>query len=115
MNRNNWVIAVVATVLTSFLAYLFFIAVFDTPKVEAKAKSLIGKKESEIEPVLGKPKQVKSAKEFNGQEKKDLLTSYSPKSIPDAKDKVYYFDHFPTIILLFVNDKKVTDVYIGKS
>ena len=115
MNRKNWFIALVATVVTCFLVYLFFTAVFDTSKVEAKARSLIGKQESEIESVLGKPWKVMSAKEFNEQEKTDLLTSYAPKLIPDAKEKVYYFDHFPTIILLFVKDKNVTDVYIGKS
>lgn len=94
---------------------MFFQRIFDSSEFEGKAKSLIGRPESQISSVLGKPAKVKTASEFNGHERLDMQTSFSPKPIPTAQEKVYYYDRFPTLILVFVESGKVSNVYVGKT
>lgn len=115
LSARHWIISVGVTILTGFLVWMIFQRLFDSSEFEGKAKSLIGRPETEISSLLGKHAKVKNAREFNGQERLDMQTSFSPKPIPMAQEKVYYYDRFPTLILVFVESGKVSNVYVGKT
>jgi hypothetical protein len=83
--------------------------------VERQARSLVGKPTRRIVATLGKPDKVLDAVAFNSEERDNISSSFKPRSIPKGTGSVYVYNYMPTIIVVFVDEGIVKDVYIGRS
>ncbi len=88
---------------------------FDTSDFERAAKGLVGKRGQEIRSKLGAPDEVHPAAVFNRSVRRDLRMSFVPKEIPMARGSVWSYNRIPTIVLVFVEDDQVVEVYVGKT
>lgn len=112
--RVAW-IGIVAMVLVGLCGLWMLRAAFDTSEIEAKAKSLVGKEVSDIETQLGKPDKKLPKDDFNRSEREAILHSYFPKKMPTARGPVWIYNRMPTLIVIFSDGSKVTDVYVGRT
>jgi hypothetical protein len=88
---------------------------FDTSDFERAAKGLVGKRSLEVRSKLGAPDEVHPAAAFNRSVRGDIRGSFVPKEIPMARGSVWTYNRIPTIVLVFVEDDKVVEVYVGKT
>gem|GEM_PF-2827812 len=88
---------------------------FDTSDFERAAKGLVGKRSQEVRSKLGAPDEVHPAAVFNRSVRRDLRVSFVPKEIPMARGSVWSYNRIPTIVLVFVEEDKVVEVYVGKT
>ncbi len=116
--RRSWVanlvsglIAIAGCGAISF----WFLKQFDTSDFERAAKGLVGKGSQEVRSKLGAPDEVHPAVVFNRSVRRDLLVSFFPKEIPMARGSVWYYNRIPTIVLVFVEEDKVVEIYVGKT
>lgn len=86
---------------------------YDSNDFQTLARSQIGQNESTVIQTLGPPKRRWSQSEFNSNERLKIEGSFSPKPVPIAEGSVLQYDKFPAIILLYLEDGIVTQVYIG--
>lgn len=87
----------------------------DISTVERQARSLVGKPVWRVAATLGKPDKVLDSMTFNSEERNNISRSFKPHSIPKATGSVYVYNRMPTIIVVFVDEGLVKEVYIGRS
>ncbi len=88
---------------------------FDTSDFERAAKGLVGKRSQEVRSKLGAPDEVHPAEVFNRSVRSDIRASFVPKEIPMARGLVWYYNRMLTMVLVFVEEDKVVEVYVGKT
>jgi hypothetical protein len=110
-NFASWLSVIAVCGAVSF----WFLKQFDTSDFERAAKGLVGKRSQEVRNKLGAPDEVHPAAVFNRSVRSDIRVSFVPKEIPMARGSVWTYNRIPTIVLVFVEDDKVVEVYVGKT
>ena len=93
----------------------WFLKHFDTADFERAAKGLVGKGSQEVRSKLGAPDEVHPVVVFNRSVRRDLQVSFVPTEIPMARGSVWLYNRMLTMVLVFVEEDKVLEVYVGKT
>ncbi len=107
----SWLIVIAVCGAVSF----WFLKQFDTSDFERAAKGLVGKRSQEVRSKLGAPDEVHPAAVFNRSVRSDIRVSFVPKEIPVARGSVWLYNRMLTMVLVFVEEDKVVEVYVGKT
>ena len=107
----SWLIVIAVCGAISF----WVLKQFDTSDFERAAKGLVGKRSLEVRSKLGAPDEVHPAAVFNRSVRRDLRVSFAPKEIPVARGSVWLYNRMLTMVLVFVEEDKVVEVYVGKT
>jgi hypothetical protein len=107
----SWLIVIAVCGAISF----WVLKQFDTSDFERAAKGLVGKRSQEVRSKLGAPDEVHPAAVFNRSVRSDIRVSFVPKEISMARGSVWSYNRIPTIVLVFVEEDKVVEVYVGKT
>ena len=111
---ENFVSALIVIVGCGAISFWVF-KQFDTSDFERAAKGLVGKRSLEVRSKLGAPDEVHPAAVFNRSVRSDIRGSFVPKEIPMARGSVWSYNRMLTMVLVFVEEEKVVEVYVGKT
>ncbi len=93
----------------------WFLKHYDTSDFERTAKGLVGKRSQEVRSKLGAPDEVHPAAVFNRSVRSDVRVSFVPKEISVARGSVWSYSRMLTMVLVYVEEDKVVEVYVGKT